>query len=242
VTDEDPIGDRFRMLAGRLDERGMRLWAAAEADSYGYGGIATVARATGIAPSTIGRGRRELAAGETLAPGRVRRPGAGRKALAEKDQTLLEVLQRLVDDDARGDPERPLRWTAKSLRSLAAELFAQGHAVGHVSVAKLLRSLGYSLQANRKTREGTDHPDRDEQFRHINEVVSSALDAKEPVVSVDTKKKELVGDFKAVGRELAPNGEPIRVRVHDFKDKELGKAVPYGVYDIARNCERVSRR
>jgi transposase len=235
VVDEEAIGAKFRLLAGQLDERGLRLWAAAEAESHGRGGPTAVARATGMAPSTIRRGRGELAAGGSPGPGRVRRRGAGRKPLTEKDPTLLCDLERLVDAESRGDPEGPLRWTAKSLRKLAAELRAQGHEISARSVAPLLRQLGYSLQANAKTREGASHPDRDAQFRHINATVAAALAAGEPAISVDTKKKELVGDFKNAGRELRPTGTPEPVRTHDFRDPdpEPGKAAPYGVYDIA---------
>ena len=235
MADEAAIGERFQLLAGELDERGLRVWAAAEATSLGWGGTAAVARATGIAASTIRRGRAELASGESPGAGRVRRPGAGRKPLTETDLTLLEDLERLVDGESRGDPERPLRWTAKSLRNLAAELRAQGHLISDRSVAPLLRQLGYSLQANAKTREGARHPDRDAQFRHINTTIAVALDAGEPAISVDTKKKELVGDFKNAGRELRRKGQPEQVRTHDFRDAdpELGKAAPYGVYDIA---------
>jgi len=235
MADEAAIGDRFRLLVGELDERGLRLWAAAEATAAGRGGTAAVARASGIAPSTIRRGRGELASGFSPGPGRVRRSGAGRKPLTETDPTLLADLERLVDGESRGDPEGPLRWTAKSLRNLAAELQAQGHQVSARSVAPLLRCLGYSLQANAKTREGARHPDRDEQFRHINATVSAALTAGQPAISVDTKKKELVGDFKNAGRELRPTGSPEPVRTHDFRDPdpELGKAAPYGIYDIS---------
>ncbi|MBU2600548.1 MAG: ISAzo13 family transposase [Actinobacteria bacterium] len=232
---EEAIGERYRALAGELDERRRRLWAAAEARSYGWGGIAAVARASGISETTVRAGLRELAAGETLAPGRVRRPGGGRKRLCDKDPTLVEDLERLVDADSRGDPELPLRWTAKSVRRLAQALCGLGHQISHETVAGLLRSLGYSLQGNRKTREGSEHPDRDAQFRHLNGVVKQALDAGEPVISVDTKKKELVGDFKAVGRELRPQGSPIPVRVHDFRDPDLGRAIPYGIYDLAQD-------
>jgi len=232
VADEEAIARKFQLLAGQLDERGMRLWAAAEANAHGRGGVAVVHRATGIARSTIGRGRRELARGETLEGGRVRRPGGGGKRLAEKDPTLLSDLERLVDGDSRGDPGLPLRWTAKSLRALAGELRAQGHQISANSVAPLLRQLGFSLQANRKTRKGASHPDRDAQFQHINAVANAALAAGQPVISVDTKKKELVGDFKNAGREWQPKGKPVPVRMHDFKDKELGKAIPYGIYDL----------
>ena len=233
MVDVEAIGAKFRLLAGQLDERGLRLWAAAEAESQGRGGTAAVARATGIAPSTIRRGRGELASGFSPGPGRVRRPGAGRKPLTEKDPTLLADLERLVDGDSRGDPERPLRWSAKSLRNLAGELRGQGHEISARSVAPLLRRLGYSLQANAKTREGARHPDRDAQFRHVNATVTTALAAGQPAISVDTKKKELVGDFKNAGRELRRKGQPEQVRSHDFRDPELGKAAPYGVYDLA---------
>lgn len=242
MESEEPIGTKFRLLAGQLDERGLRLWAAAEAESRGRGGTAAVARATGIAASTIRRGHRELVGGESPGLGRVRRPGAGRKPLTEKDPTLLEDLERLLEGASRGDPEGPLRWTAKSLRNLHAELVAQGHAISARSVAPLLRRLGYSLQANAKTREGARHPDRDGQFRHINATLRAALGAGEPAISVDTKKKELVGDFKNAGRELRPRGSPERVRTHDFRDPDpqLGKAAPYGVYDIADDTGWVS--
>ncbi len=240
MIDEAVIGEKYRLLAGGLDERGMRRWAAAEALSLGRGGTAAVARATGIAESTIRRGCRELACDERPEPGRVRRRGAGRKPLTETDPTLLSDLERLVDDTSRGDPEAPLRWTAKSLRSLALELRSQGHRISAASVAPLLRRLGYSLQANQKTREGARHPDRDAQFHHISETAKAALEAGEPVISVDTKKKELIGDFKNGGRELRPKGDPEKVRTHDFKDKELGKVNPYGVYDVAQDAGWVS--
>ena len=240
MVDEELIGAKFRLLVGQLDERGLRLWAAAEAESVGRGGTAAVARATGIAPSTIVRGRADLASGLTLAAGRVRRAGAGRKRLTERDPTLLADLERLVDSDSRGDPERPLRWTAKSLVRLAAALQEQGHVISPRSVAPLLRQLGYSLQANTKTREGASHPDRDGQFRHINAIVASAIAAGEPAISVDTKKKELIGDFKNAGRELRAKGDPEPVRTHDFRDPELGKAAPYGVYDITDDVGWVS--
>jgi hypothetical protein len=203
VIDEAVIGDKYRLLVGGLDERGMRRWAATEALSLGRGGTAAVSRATGIAESTIRRGRRELASEEQPEPGRVRRPGAGRKPLTEADPTLLRDLERLIDESSRGDPETPLRWTARSLRNLAAELRGQGHQISAASVAPLLRGLGYSLQANAKTREGANHPDRDAQFHHINETVREAIAAGQPTISVDTKKKELIGDFKNGGRGRA---------------------------------------
>ena len=240
MVDELAIGERFRALAGEFDERRRRLWAAAEARSVGRGGIAAVARATGISENTIRSGLRELQGGEVLAPGRVRRPGGGRRPLAEKDPTLVADLERLVDPDSRGDPEQPLRWTAKSVRNLADAMRELGHRVSFRTIARLLRELGYSLQANAKTREGAQHPDRDAQFGHINATVKAALDAGQPAISVDTKKKELIGDFKNGGRELRPKGSPEPVRTHDFKDKQLGKANPYGVYDIADDVGWVS--
>ena len=235
MADEHAIGERFRALAGELDERRRRLWAVAEARSCGRGGIAAVARATGISEGTIRNGLRELDSGERLEPGRVRRRGGGRKRLVDKDPELLGDLERLVDADSRGDPEQPLRWTAKSVRKLADALREMGHTVSFRTVARLLRELGYSLQANAKTREGRQHPDRDAQFQNINRTVTTAIQAGEPVISVDTKKKELVGDFKNGGREWRPKGEPVEVRTHDFKDPELGKAIPYGIYDLTHD-------
>jgi transposase len=215
-----------------LDERGRRLWAAAEARSAGRGGIAAVVRATGISESTVLRGLGDLASGEVLEAGRVRRVGAGGRPIAESDPQIVEDLERLVDPVTRGDPESPLRWTSKSAAKLAGALREMGHEVVDRTVLRLLKAQGYSLQANKKTREGASHPDRDAQFAHINETVAAAVAAGQPVISVDTKKRELVGDFKAVGAELEPKGRPVEVRGHDFKDKELGHAIPYGVYDL----------
>jgi Rhodopirellula transposase DDE domain len=240
VIDTALIRQRFERIAPFLDERGRRLVAASEATAAGHGGIAAVAAVTGIAPSTIGRGIEELSQGEDRLHGRVRRPGGGRKPTIEKDPRLLADLEALVEPTSRGDPEQPLRWTCKSLRRLAGELKAQGHQVSHTLVGELLAGLDYSLQGNRKTREGTDHPDRDAQFHYINDTVTEALTGQQPVISVDTKKKELVGDFKNAGREWRPKGTPEEVRVHDFLIKELGRAVPYGVYDIAANAGWVS--
>ena len=234
MIDIGAIRQRFITVSPFLDERGRRLVAAAEAASAGYGGIAAVAAATGVAASTIGRGLRELEAPREL--GRVRRPGGGRKPTVAKDAMLLSDLGALVEPSSRGDPQSPLRWTCKSLRRLAQELQAQGHRVSHTLVGELLDGMGFSLQGNRKTREGDGHPDRDAQFQYINLAVSTALAENEPVISVDTKKKELVGDFKNGGREYRPIGEPEKVRVHDFLIKELGRAVPYGVYDLAANA------
>ena len=235
MVDELAIGEKFRALAGELNERQRRLWAASEARAAGRGGIVATARATGISVPTIRKGIAELESGERLDRGRVRRPGGGRHALADVYPTLLNDLERLVSQSCRGDPESLLLWTSRSVRHLAQGLREQGHAVHFTTVAKLLSLLGYSLQANVKTREGTSHPDRDAQFEHINAAVKGAVAAGQPAISVDTKKKELVGDFKNAGREWRPKGEPELVRVHDFKDKQLGKAIPYGVYDIASN-------
>ena len=219
-------------MAAELNERQRRLWAASEARSAGWGGIAATARATGMAVDTIRKGIAELEAGEQLERGRVRRPGAGRKSLVESDPKILEDIERLVDADSRGDPESLLRWTAKSVRQIAGGLREMGHEAHFTSVAMLLRALGYSLQANVKTKEGASDPDRDAQFAHINQTAKAAVAAGWPVISVDTKKKELVGDFKNQGREWRLKGKPELVRVHDFKDKQLGKAIPYGVYDL----------
>ena len=229
---EDAIGERFRALAGELNERQRRLYVAAEARAAGRGGVAVVARQTGVSVPTIRKGIAELDSGEHLERGRVRRRGGGRKALTEVDLTLARDLESLVEESSRGDPESLLRWTSKSVRNLAEGLREMGHEVHFTSVATLLRSLGYSLQANVKTREGRRHPDRDLQFRHINRAAKAAVAAGWPVISVDTKKKELVGDFKNAGREWRLKGRPELVRVHDFKDKQLGKAIPYGVYDL----------
>ncbi|MCA1701039.1 MAG: ISAzo13 family transposase [Actinobacteria bacterium] len=240
MVDEDAIAAKFQLLAGQLDERGMRLWAAAEARACGWGGTSAVSRATGIARSTISRGRDELERGETLAAGRVRRPGAGRKALTETDPTLLADLERLIDSEARGDPELPLRWTAKSLHTLARELRGMGHEISARSVAPLLRALGYSLQSARKAKEGRQHPDRDAQFRHINKKVSAAIAARQPAISIDTKKKELVGEFKNGGREWRAKGDPLEVLTHDFPSDASGKAIPFGVYDIGQDIGLVN--
>ena len=232
MIDEAAIGDKFRALAAELNERQRRLWAASEARSVGWGGITATARATGISIPTIRKGIAELESGERLDPGRVRRLGGGRKSLLESDPTILDDIERLVDEDSRGDPESLLRWTAKSVRQVAGALREMGHEVHFTSVATFMRLLGYSLQANVKTKEGASHPDRDAQFQHINRTAKAAVAAGWPVISVDCKKKELVGDFKNPGREWRLKGKPELVRVHDFKDKQLGKAIPYGVYDL----------
>ena len=233
--DEQAIAERWQMMEGTLDERARRRWAAAEARSHGRGGIAAVVRATPVSESTVRRGLLELDSGTAPARGRVRRPGGGRPPITTTDPTLVFDLERLVEPDVRGDPQGPLRWSSKSGSKLAGALREQGHQVADRTVLKTLKALGYSLQANSKTREGTQHPDRDGQFRHIAQAAAEALAAGQPVISIDTKKKELVGDFKAVGRELRPKGSPLPVRVHDFKDPLLGKAVPYGIYDLAQD-------
>ena len=240
MIDPSAIRHRFVALLPHLDERGRRSFAAAEARSAGYGGIAAVARATGIAPSTIGRGLAELAGTSAVPADRNRRVGGGRKALTATDPALLEDLLALVSPSERGDPMSPLRWTCKGLRRLASELRAIGHKISHTVVGELLKGEKFSLQANRKTREGDSHPDRDAQFAHINASVSRALAEQQPVISVDTKKKELVGNFKNGGREWRPQGDPEEVRVHDFLIKELGRAVPYGIYDLVANAGWVS--
>jgi len=239
------IKQRFSLLSGSLDERMRRLVAAAEAKVAGYGGVSLVARATGVSRRAITVGLEEL---KHPAPqpeisattARVRKTGGGRKKATAQDVTLLRDLERLIEPLTRGDPESPLRWTCKSLRRLAAELVADGHEVSHRLVGELLEELGYSLQANRKTQEGSAHPDRDAQFLFINRRTQEELALGNPVISVDTKKKELVGDFKNAGREYRPQGEPQKVRVHDFIIPELGRANPYGVFDLARNVGWVS--
>jgi hypothetical protein len=242
MVDETGIRQRYMALDPVLDERSRRRFAAAEACAAGRGGVSAVSRITGIARSTVMRGLAKLGAdgASQLASGRLRRPGGGRKKLTETDPTLLSDLKALVEPTTRGDPEAPLLWTSRSLRNLAEALRAMGHCVGHNVVADLLRQLNYSLQANQKTREGGHSPDRDAQFNYINAQMTAALAAGQPAVSVDTKKKELVGDFKNAGQELRPKGQPEPVRVHDFKIPELGRASPYGVYDIAGNTGWVS--
>ena len=241
VIDEDAIRTRYEALTGVLDERARRLFLGAEARAAGRGGQAAVARATGASVTTVRRGLGDLLDAE-FPKGRVRRPGGGRKRTVERDPTLLADLEGLIEPGSRGDPESPLRWTTKSVRNLAAELGRMGHSVSHQTVSEQLHDLGYSLQANRKTLEGTEHPDRDAQFRHISEAVQLQLRLGEPVISVDTKKKELVGPFRNGGRELRPAGEPERVLMHDFviDDAEHGRVSPYGVYDLAANAAWVS--
>lgn len=235
MTDESDIQRRFRLLNPALNERTRRLWAASEAKSLGHGGVSAVARATGVSRRAIATGILELNDRRALASQRIRRPGAGRRRLTHTDPRLLDSLDRLVEPTTRGDPMSPLRWTCKSIRNLADQLTRQGHSVSYRTVATLLHDMDYSLQSNRKNTEGADHPDRDKQFRHIARRVREEQSAGNPVISVDTKKKELVGNFKNSGREWRPKGQPEQVRVHDFVIKELGKVAPYGVYDLAAN-------
>jgi hypothetical protein len=240
VIDIDDIRSRYRQAAEFLDERGRRLFAANEALAQGYGGVTATAAATGLARSTINDGIRELRAGRNDIGNRIRRCGGGRKSAVALQPGLPAALETLIEDAIRGDPCSPLRWVSRSQRHLVKALAAQGFQASQRVVANLLRGLNYSCQANRKTREGANHPDRDAQFAHINATVKAAIADGEPAISVDTKKKELVGDFKNNGRELRPKGQPEAVRVHDFKIPELGKVAPYGVYDIAANHGWVS--
>ena len=221
-------------LGPELDERSRRVWAAAEALELGWGGTSAVATATGLSRTTIRAGIVELGR-PTQDPSRIRRPGGGRKSLTAHDPQLHSALEALVEPTERGEPDSPLRWTIRSARVLAETLTEQGHPVSHSTVAALLQEAGFSLQANRKTREGGTHPDRDAQFSYLNEQVARCQRRRQPAVSVDTKKKELVGDFKNGGREYRRRGQPQRVRVHDFQDPKLGKAIPYGVYDLQHN-------
>jgi hypothetical protein len=237
------IRRKYRTLEPELDERRRRQWAAAESRDLGWGGMTTVAQATGLSRTTITVGAGELAQPakrRALEGMRVRHPGGGRRPLAETDPDLLAALETLIEPTTRGDPESPLRWTCKSIRRLAEELTRENHPVGAVTVAKLLRRTGYSLQANRKTREGSSHPDRNAQFEYINASVQRFLKRGQPAVSVDAKKKENVGDFKNGGREWLPQGQPEEVRVYDFLIKSLGKAALYGVYDLLQNQGWVS--
>jgi hypothetical protein len=246
VNHEDVLR-RFRSLSAFLDERMRRLVAAAESAAIGYGGVSVVARATGVSRRAITEGMKELSQQQVSreplpSQSRIRRKGAGRKRTVDKDPTLRQDLDRLVDPATRGDPESPLRWTCKSVRILAEELRREGHAVSYQTVAELLHEMDYSLQANQKKLEGSQHADRNQQFEYINRRAQRYLKQGEPVISVDTKKKELVGDFKNPGREWQPQGQPEKVRVHDFeiRQPENGKVAPYGVYDLGRNAGWVS--
>jgi Rhodopirellula transposase DDE domain len=239
VQSEEVLAAKFAAVLPHLDERQRRLVLGAEARALGHGGVTAVARAAGISAVTVSRGVDEVEAGGKPL-GRTRRPGGGRKPAAESDPDLGPALLALVEPGSRGDPGSPLRWTTKSLRRLQAELAVAGHRASAPTVAKLLRAEGFSLQANAKTIEGAQHPDRDAQFRYLNDHAVDHIGTGDPVISVDAKKKELVGQFKNGGREWLPRGQPERVNVHDFMDKQLGKAIPYGVYDIAANAGWVS--
>lgn len=234
------IRAKYRVLQPTMHERMRRLWAGAEAKALGHGGIAIVILATGLARNTVVRGLAELTNKEISYPERVRCPGAGRKRKAEVVPGLMQALEKLVEPVTRGDPESPLRWTSKSTRHLAEELNEQGYKISHNLVAILLHELGYSLQGNRKTLEGASHPDRNDQFEYINKAVKNRIKRGEPAISVDTKKKELVGRFKNIGREWRSKGKPEKVNTHDFPGSEKAKAIPYGVYDLGRNVGWVS--
>ena len=231
---------KYSQLLPTLDERTRRLFVAAEAKTLGRRGVSALRAATGMSPATIRKGIRELESGSSPGEGRVRRAGGGRKRRVDQDPGLRTALKRLVDPVTRGDPMSSLRWTALSTRRLARALTAKRHPVSHRIVAALLHEMGYSLQSNKKTREGKKHPDRNAQFEYINRCVSVQMAKGQPAISVDTKKKELVGDFKNGGQEWRPAGDPENVRVHDFIDEELGKVAPYGVYDLQRNQGWVS--
>jgi len=235
MPSESVLRRKFGAAWPHLDERTRRIMAATEAVSLGFGGVSMVSRACGLSRKAIHKGIRELAAGEPLL-GRVRRPGAGRKAITQADPELVQTLEALIDAQTRGDPESVLRWTCKSTRTIARELAQQQHPVSHVKVAQILHYLDYSLQGNRKTEEGADHPDRDAQFRHINRTVKRYLRQAAPVISVDTTKKELIGNYLNAGRQWRASGEPLHVQGHDFPAPEVPRAFPYGIYDIGRNA------
>jgi len=241
MPDAGGLAHKFDVLARVLDERTRRLVAAAEAEALGFGGVTAVAKASGLSRGTVIRGMAELKTAPKPGRGqRIRRKGAGRKRTVDQDPTLERDLKSLVEPVTRGDPESPLRWTCKSVRQLAAQLNRRGHKTSHRRVAEILHGMDYRLQANRQTLEGASHPDRDAQFQHIRDKIRAFQADRQPVISVDTKKKEWVGDFKNQGRELRPKGEPEKVRVHDFVIPELGRAAPYGVYDVTQNAGWVS--
>lgn len=236
------VREKHRRLAQILDERSRRLWAATEASFLPYGGVSVVSKATGLSRTTIHAGMGELEAGQmrATAPGRKRKPGAGRKPITHHEPEIVRELDKLVEPVTRGDPECPLRWTCKSTRVLAAELRYQGYRIGDRKVADLLHQMRYSLQANAKTLEGKQHPDRNAQFEYINRQTKAFQRRGQPVISIDTKKKERVGNFKNGGREWRPHGEPEATAVHDFEDRQLGKIIPYGIYDVQDNSGWVS--
>lgn len=230
------LEQKFKPVWPLLDERTRRIMAASEAMTLGYGGISLVRRACGLSRKAITKGIQEIQAGVVPQAGRIRRPGAGRKPITASDPRLLAVLERMIDGETRGDPESPLRWICRSTRAIAAQLAKQKHPVSHEKVAQLLRALDYSLQSNRKTEEGADHPDRDAQFRHINARVRKCLAQGVAVISVDTKKKELVGNYHNAGQQWLPKQQPLKVAGHDFPKPEVPRAYPYGIYDVGRNA------
>ena len=235
---------KYNILEKSLDERGRRIWAAAEADEIGYGGLSIVYRATGLAMSTIRQGSSDIIEEKRNVsdePRRIRRAGGGRKKVAEKDKTVMKDLDLLIEPTTRGDPMSGIRWTCKSLHQLEDALKKRGHFISYQSIRRLLHAMKYSLQGNRKTDEGGKHPDRNAQFEHIHKTAMKFQQCFDPVVSVDTKKKELIGNFKNSGKEWLPKGKPTDVKVYDFVDKQLGKAIPYGIYDLAKNEGFVSR-
>lgn len=234
MIDRDAIRLRWEAFASKADERTRRLWAASEVRAAGWGGLAAVSSITGLARSTIERGLKDLDTAQ-LPKGRIRREGGGGVSTTERDPAVLDALRLLVEPDTLGDPMRPLLWVSKSLKKLASALTDMGHSVSPNTVRKLLTELGFSRQSNRKADEGASHPDRNAQFEYINKAVVAARRAGQPVISVDTKKKELVGNFRNAGSDWRPMGNPLRVNIHDFPDEELGKVAPYGVYDIAAN-------
>jgi hypothetical protein len=230
------LRQKFLPIWPLLDERTRRIMAASEALALGYGGISLVRRACGLSRKAIVNGIREIQEGSMPSEGRIRRPGGGRKSITVSNPRLLNALEEMIDSETRGDPESPLRWICKSTRVIAAELGRQKHPVSHVKVAQILHSLNYSLQSNRKTEEGGDHPDRDAQFRHINAKVKKCLAQGIPVISVDTKKKELVGNYDNAGQQWLPAKQPVKVQGHDFPSPEIPRAYPYGIYDVGRNA------
>lgn len=231
----DALYQKLALVLPYLDERARRLVAASEAKSLGFGGISKVSRATGLSRKAISKGIDELESGENIAPGRIRRTGAGRKRVTVYDPKICYALTNLIEPVTRGDPESPLRWTCKSTRTIALQLSKRGHPVSHTKIAQILHAQGYSLQSNRKMEEGADHPDRDAQFRHINKLVKRAMKAKDPVISVDTKKKELIGNYDNSGQQWLPAKNPKKVNGHDFPHPDIPRAYPYGVYDLGQN-------
>jgi len=235
MNSADALSVKLSLVLPFLDERARRLVLASEAKGLGFGGISKVSRASGLSRKAISKGIDELESGEVIAPGRIRRAGAGRKRVTLLDPKMVDSLTHLIEPNTRGDPESPLRWTCKSTRTLARQLSKSGHPVSHTKVAHLLHEQNYSLQSNRKTEEGDDHPDRDAQFRHINKSVERAMSEKDPVISVDTKKKELLGNYDNAGKQWLPAKQPKKVNGHDFPHPDIPRAYPYGVYDLSRN-------